>query len=478
VRFAVALIFACLATVACGDEGTAPPNQDPTVPAGVERVTGAERLGWDQQASDSQELAGIRYLVYVDDSAARDIQNVSCSATAGPSGFSCSGAMPTLTPGEHQLKLASFIESGGSRYESAPSPILRVFFVATGAMSTTLRTLRFPQTPSPAPEPFGTTTTDGVEIQVRVVADGLDDPTDIATTPDGAVWVAERAGVVRVFRGGRLLPAPSVTLTDAATVDGGGLLAIAADPEFPVNRFIYVVYTVEAGFRLARFRVVGDTLGDRAILLDGIPSSANPSAVLRFGPDLQLYLGLDVAGDQRTAGDLGSFNGKILRFDRDAATPRDQAGLSPVFVPNVRSPRGVDWDAAGSSLWIADDTPDATGQLQVVAMAPGASAGARGMAAVRYTLPDGAAPRGLAIYRGDLSAALRGSVLVATEEPSGEASILRIRLDAAGGGSVAGTERLLRGSIDSARAIDVSSDGVIYLCTRGALLALTPVTGQ
>jgi hypothetical protein len=65
-------------------------------------------------------------------------------------------------------------------------------------------------------------------------------------------------------------------------------------------------------------------------------------------------------------------------------------------------------------------------------------------------------------------------VLVATEEPSGQAAILRIRLEPVPGGSVAGTERLLRGSIDSARAIAVSSDGIIYLSTRSALLALTP----
>ena len=473
VNIRVALLLACLAVVACEEDEIEPP---PTIPGGFERVTGTERLGWDQQASDSQELATIRYLVYVDDSAGREIQSVTCSGGTGPSGYSCTGALPPLTPGEHRLRLTSFFESNGARFESAPSPTLNVFFVAAGTSVTSMspQTLRFPRGPSSAPEPFSTTTTDGVEIQVRVVAEGLSEPTDIASTADGAVWVAERAGIVRVFRGGRLLPSPSLTLTDVA-VDGGGLLAIAADPDFSVNRYVYLVYTAEAGFRLARFRAVGDTLGERAILLDGVPSSASPSASLRFGPDLQLYLGLDDAGDPRSAGDLGSFNGKILRLNRDATTPRDQPGLSPIFVPNVRSPRGVGWDMAGARIWIADDTPDAAAQLQVVAFARARTAAERGgSSTARYNLPGRAAPRGLAVYQGDLFAALRGSVLVATEEPSGDASILRIRLDAAGAGNIVGTERLLRGSIDSARAIEVSSEGVIYVCTRGALLALTP----
>jgi glucose/arabinose dehydrogenase len=472
VNIRIALLLACLTVVACEEDEIEPP----TIPAGFERVTGNDRLGWDQQASDSQELASIRYLVYVDDDAGRDIQNVACSAAAGPSGFSCTGALPPLTPGEHRLKLTSFLESNGARFESAPSPTLNVVFVAAGASVTAAspQTLRFPLAASSAPEPFNTTTTDGVEIHVRVVAEGLQEPTDIATTSDGAVWVAERAGAVRVFRGGRLLPSPSLTLTDVR-LDGGGLLAIAADPDFSANRYVYLVYTTDAGFRLARFRAVGDTLGERAILLDGVAASANPSAALRFGPDLQLYLGLDDAGDPRSPGDLGSFNGKILRLNRDATTPRDQPGLSPVLVPNLRSPRGVDWDVDGARMWIADDTPDRAGQLLVAAPARATtSAGAGGSSTTRYNLPEGAAPRGLAVYRGDLLAALQGSVLVATEEPSGAASLLRIRLDQAGGGTIVGTERLLRGSIDSARAIDVSTEGVIYLCTRGALLALTP----
>jgi glucose/arabinose dehydrogenase len=351
---------------------------------------------------------------------------------------------------------------------------LNVFFVAAGASVTAMspQTLRFPRGPSSTPEPFRTTTTDGVEIHVRVVADGLQEPSDIAATADGAVWVAERAGTVQVVRDGRLPPSPSLTLTDVS-VDRGGLLAIAADPDFTANRYIYMVYTAGAGFRLARFRAVGDTLGERAILLDGIPASANASASLRFGPDLQLYLGLDDAGDPRSAGDLGSFNGKILRLTRDATTPRDQPGLSPILVPNLRSPRGVGWDMAGARIWIADETPDAAGQLQVVPSARGTMSAEAGRSTTRYNLPERAAPRGLAVYRGDLLAPLRGRVLVANEEPSGEASILMIRLDPAGSGTIVATERLLRGSIDSARAIDVSGEGVIYLCTRGALLALT-----
>ena len=53
-------------------------------------------------------------------------------------------------------------------------------------------------------------------------------------------------------------------------------------------------------FTVARFREVSDTLGDRAVLLSGVPaSSPSPAAALRFGPDGKLYAAFDDGGEAR-----------------------------------------------------------------------------------------------------------------------------------------------------------------------------------
>ena len=57
-------------------------------------------------------------------------------------------------------------------------------------------------------------------------------PVDLAFGADGAIFVAERRGTVRVIRGGTLLRDAAVDVSGEVTLPHGGLLAIALDPKF------------------------------------------------------------------------------------------------------------------------------------------------------------------------------------------------------------------------------------------------------
>jgi aldose sugar dehydrogenase len=466
VRTRLLLLGVCLAIAACGDDK---PGSDPNVPDGFEPVTGSERLSWNPGASSEAALATFRYRIYVDRSAGIDLQNVSCASDAG--GFVCNAPLPVMSEGRHALSLSSYIDSAGRRLESARSEPLMVFKVETGSIVRTSARLNFP---------FGLTTTDGVKLSAQVVADDLEEPVDFAFAPDGGVFIAERGGRIRIWRAGHMIPEPAVTLADVATKGGGGLLGMAIDPQFDRNRFLYVVYTAESGFRLARFRAVGATLGDRAILLEGVPSSpVSPSASLRFGPDAQLYLSLDDGGDSRRGGDLGSFNGKTLRLKADAATSLDQPGSSPIFAANLSAPRGAAWDASGATLWLLDDSNEGPTFLQVVTGSSEVERRTgRSRAIARHPLPDGAVGSALAFYHSDRAPELRGNLLVAQKGMAGDAAILRLVFDPGDSRRVMSTERLLRGSIDGANALGVSPDGIIYLGTHRSLITITPVRPQ
>jgi glucose/arabinose dehydrogenase len=52
--------------------------------------------------------------------------------------------------------------------------------------------------------------------------------------------------------------------------------------------------------------------------------------------------------------------------------------------------------------------------------------------------------------------------------------VLRVRFDPANRQRVVGTERLLEGSGDAVRAIAVTPDGSVYVCTNATLLTLQP----
>ena len=81
--FLVAALFA----VGCSNspQPPAPPAVDGSSSVSI---SGSEKLGWDQPASDFGELSTIGYEVYVD-GAASTLAGVACSSTASAAGFEC-----------------------------------------------------------------------------------------------------------------------------------------------------------------------------------------------------------------------------------------------------------------------------------------------------------------------------------------------------------------------------------------------------
>jgi len=445
-------------------------SDSPLLPA--ERIIGTERLGWDMTATSAEVLGSIRYVIYVDD-VPSEMQDVMCGSTLGANGYPCSGRLPQMSPGRHTLQLAS-VGGEGTSGESARSSPLVVIVVTPGVSA-------LPVGPS-SPQQRGAlaeiTTADRVRLNIEALLTGLVDPTDLAFLPDGRLLVAERGGSIRIVRVDRSVdevPGPAVILNDIETRTAGGLLALAPDPQFDRNGYVYVLYTSARGFRLARYREAGGVLADRVILLDGIPASrVPPAAVLRFGPDAKLFLGLDDGGDPRRAGDLGSYNGKLLRFNADATTPSDQSGGVPVYALDVNAPQGFDWSETGASVWVAQygATASAPGELRALMRPPRDRTGEqRARVVARYLLPEGAEPSQIVIYRGALIPEFRGNLLLSAGTRGG---LLRVQFDATDSLKVVATERLFDVDGMNVRAIAVGTSGIVYVSTSTALLRIAP----
>ena len=186
---------------------------------------------------------------------------------------------------------------------------------------------------------------------------GLDGPTALAYAPDGRLFVAEKAGRVRVADAqGRLRPEPVIDISDHVnSYWDRGLLGIAVDADFATNRFVYLLYTHEANAldpgapktsRLTRIRVTSDSrvedpeapettlLGSvaqapcpaPADTVDCIPADGFSHAIgtVRADPDGTLWLGSgDASGFDgvdmkalRTYNE-SSFAGKLIHIDRN-----------------------------------------------------------------------------------------------------------------------------------------------------------------
>ena len=187
----------------------------------------------------------------------------------------------------------------------------------------------------------------------RTVASGLTAPTAVDWAPDGRMFVAEKAGRVRVVTAaGTLLAAPLLDISAHVHPSGDrGLLGIAVDTSFASNRYLYLLYTYDASSshptgpktsRLTRVTVnTNNTASAETVLVGSIgtapcpaPSNTNdciPSdggshsiGTVRSAPDGTVWAGSgdgsDYGGvDQRAlrTHDEQSFAGKLIHVDRN-----------------------------------------------------------------------------------------------------------------------------------------------------------------
>ncbi|MGE0405444.1 MAG: discoidin domain-containing protein, partial [Candidatus Korobacteraceae bacterium] len=191
-------------------------------------------------------------------------------------------------------------------------------------------------------------------------------PVGIAFAPDGRLFILQKAGIVRIFEQGALLPAPFLDISSQVAIcDSRGLTGLAFDANFATNGHIYILYAVKDGpdcgvgkARLSRITADPDSpnlmlQGSEVTILE-MPSLTeyHTSGTVRVAPDGKLFVGM---GDGATPGfadfpalevqNLNSYAGKILRLNVDGSAPSDnpfyegtQSIRSHVWAYGLRNP--------------------------------------------------------------------------------------------------------------------------------------------
>lgn len=269
---------------------------------------------------------------------------------------------------------------------------------------------------SPRPAPLhaqGIVLPDGF-VQEAIAA-GFSLPTDFAFAPDGRIFVAEKAGRIRIVQNGSVPGAPLLDISSRVnSMFDRGLLGITLHPNFPSTPYLYVAYTYEpveaSGYsqegsrtaRISRFTVSGnradpasevilvgaggtfDTIGspdmhdtrpwsceadDRTPYPDCMPADgmAHTIGMVTFGPDGALYAAngdgiVDFSGSMR-AQTLESLAGKILRIDPVTGVGYTNnpffdgdvaSNRAKVFVYGMRNPFRFDFHPETGKLFVAD----------------------------------------------------------------------------------------------------------------------------
>lgn len=159
------------------------------------------------------------------------------------------------------------------------------------------------------------------------IAGGLN-PTDMAVSPDGRVFITEKNGVVRLVENGAMLHDPFLALA-VDDYNERGLGHIALHPNFPDSPFVYLFYTKPGGDhnRVSRVQANGNYAvpGSEQILYETDTKLApvhNGGAML-FGTDGKLYISTGENGFADPATNLNNDSGKVLRLNPDGSIPLD-----------------------------------------------------------------------------------------------------------------------------------------------------------
>jgi glucose/arabinose dehydrogenase len=229
------------------------------------------------------------------------------------------------------------------------------------------------------------------------VATGFNAPLYATPRPgdaDSLFVVEQSTGLIRIVRGGAILPTPFANLRSRLSVGGErGLLGLAFHPDYRQNGFFYVNYTRsgDGATVVERFGTSANPdLADLAtgtVMLGPIPQpySNHNGGCLQFGPDGYLYVS---TGDGGSGGDPGclaqngqSLLGKILRLDVDSPTTRipannpfvgDPAFRDEIWSYGLRNPWRFSFDRLTGDMWIGDVGQNA---IEEIDFQPAASRG-------------------------------------------------------------------------------------------------------
>lgn len=230
-----------------------------------------------------------------------------------------------------------------------------------------------------------------------VLAEGLDEPMEMAILPNRDILFIERKGGVRLYNHETR---EIKTIANIGVFSGieDGLLGVVLDPEFAENHWIYLYYAVageEAISRLSRFQLKGDNLELKSeqVLLE-IPTQrkhcCHSAGYLAFDAKGILYLstgdntnaeetegftpvderpGRELADDQATSANTNDLRGKILRIkpEEDGSYsipdgnlfPKDGSkGLPEIYTMGSRNPYRFSIDHKNGYVYWGDVGPD------------------------------------------------------------------------------------------------------------------------
>ncbi|MFW6724884.1 PQQ-dependent sugar dehydrogenase, partial [Streptomyces sp. MAR4 CNY-716] len=188
--------------------------------------------------------------------------------------------------------------------------------------------------------------------EVSEIATRLDMPWGLTFLPDGTALVSSRlSGEIR------RVPAGGGRTSLVGTVPGvrgsseGGVLGLAASPDFESDRTVYAYVSAAPTNRVVALRIEDDfrSVTRERVVLSGIETAdRHHGGRLRIGPDGNLWIGTGDAFRPGNAADDSSLSGKVLRVRPDGSIPDDNPFGTAVYSTGHRNVQGLTFGPDGT----------------------------------------------------------------------------------------------------------------------------------
>ncbi len=221
------------------------------------------------------------------------------------------------------------------------------------------------------------------KLSSKVWLDGLNTPWSLAFIDSNHALITEIGGSLWQVIDGSRTSEPVKNTPVVHTGGQGGLLAVAIDPDYKKNKWVYIAYShaLASGFpskamtRIERAQIIDNTWTNSEVLFTA-KSEHYSSSGQHFGSrivfDKQGYLYFTVGdrGKRKLAQSLDTPNGKIHRIHKDGAIPKDNPYLNSAY-PSIytygnRNPQGLAMHPVTGQIWSAEHGPRGGDELNVI----------------------------------------------------------------------------------------------------------------
>ena len=343
------------------------------------------------------------------------------------------------------------------------------------------------------------------ELQVEVIASGLEHPWAVALLPDGRFLVTERPGRLRVIGTDGSVSAPLAGTPQVFAKGQGGLLDVVLDPDFGSNRRIWLSYAEPGDGDTAGTAVATATLDDGALSdlrviyrqLPKVEGGQHFGSRIAFDGKGHVFISQGDRNQRPMAQDLDVLQGKLVRLNLDGSIPADNPHANAPGVRKAiwshghRNMQGMATDPRTGTVWQSEHGPRGGDELNLPQAGknygwpivthginysglriPEAEGSAKpGMEPPHHVWEKSPALSGMAFLVGHPQNAWNDSLLLGALV---QRSLIRLSLD---GDRIVEEERLLEDLGKRIRDVRVGPNGNVYVLTDegdGQLLRLVP----